>query len=108
MKYTTAIDSNELFVKQRTPYVYPLVKMHKLPSFQDVLNVSPANVYNEIPSRLVVGMGSCQMFRIQSWLECFLTPLCKVYGKFEYIKGSNDMLIAINEVKTVAVVFVEN
>ena len=48
-------------------------------------------------------MGSCQMFRIQSWLECFLTPLHKVYGKFEYIKDSNDMLIAINEVKTVAV-----
>ena len=51
----------------------------------------------------MVGMGSCQMFRIQSWLECFLAPLCKVYGKFEYIKDSNDMLIAINEVKTVAV-----
>ena len=29
-KYTHAIDSNEFFVKQQTPYIYPLLKAHKL------------------------------------------------------------------------------
>ena len=30
IKFTRALDSNELFSEQRTPYVYPLLKAHKL------------------------------------------------------------------------------
>ena len=66
------------------------------------MTIASTNVANEIPSRLVVGMSSCQMVRIQSWLECFLTPLSKHYGKFEYIKDSNDMLAEIEDVKMIA------
>ena len=38
-------------------------------------------------------MSSCQMSRVQSWLEAFLTPLSKLYGKFEYTKDSTTILI---------------
>ena len=101
IKFTRAIDSNELFSQQKTPYVYPLFKAHKL-EFRNLLTIMPAEVATKIPSRLVVGMSSCQLSRIQAWLECFLTPLAKYYGTFEYIKDSTDMLIEIEKVKSVA------
>ena len=100
IKYTRAINNNELFVKQSTAYVYPLFKCHKIP-FKDLLTIEHNNVNNKIPSRLVVGMGSCQLSRIQSWLEHFLTPLSKYYGKFEIIKDSNEMLLEIENVKAI-------
>ena len=102
IKYTKAIDSNELFARQKTPYVYPLFKAHKI-AFEDLLKVLAEHVATEIPSRLVVGMACCQMFRIQCWLECFLTPLAILYGNFEYIKDSNDMLVEIENIKVIAV-----
>ena len=101
IKYTKAIDSNELFSKQKTPYVYPLFKAHKI-ALADFLKILPEHVATEIPSRLVVGMKCCQMFRIQYWLECFITPLAIRYGNFEFIKDSNDMLCEIEQIKTIA------
>ena len=47
----------------------------------------------KIPARLVIGMSVCQMSRVQAWIESFLTPLSKLYGKFEYTKDSTDILI---------------
>ena len=101
IKYTKVLDSKELFSKQRSPYVYPLFKAHKI-TLEDLLKVSAENVATEIPSRLVVGMACCQMFRIQCWLEGFLTPLAIHYGSFEYIKDSSDMLYEIECIKTTA------
>ena len=100
IKFTRIKASNELFSKQTTPYVYPLFKLHKL-HIDDILQLQPDHVAEKIPSRLVVGMSCCQMSRAQSWLEVFLTPIAKLYGSFEYIKDSTDMLkyieIAKNE-----------
>ena len=101
MKYTRAIDSNELFARQRTPHVYPLFKLHKI-SLEEALLINPINVASEIPSRLVVGMKGCQMARVQGWLEHFLTPLSRHYGEFEYIKDSNDFLIGIENIHCVS------
>ena len=98
VKYTRAIDSNELFVKQKTPYIYPLFKLHKVP-IEIALNIQPCNVANDIPSRLVVGMKACQMSRVQAWLEHFLTPLSKNYCSFEYIKDSTDFLIELEDIR---------
>ena len=39
-----------------------------------------AYVWSDIPFRLVVGMGACQLGRVQVWLEHFLSPLAKSYG----------------------------
>ena len=61
-KDTRAIDSNECFVQQSTPYVYPLLKAHKL-SIEELRNTLPDEVSTKIPARLVVGMSSCQMSR---------------------------------------------
>ena len=100
-KDTRAIDSNECFVQQPTPYVYPLLKAHKL-SIDELCNVKPDEVHHKIPARLVVGMSSCQMSRVQSWLEGFLTPLSKIYGKFEYTKDSTDILINFEKLNELA------
>ena len=98
LKFTRAIDHNELFAKQKTPYVYPLFKLHKL-SIETILQIKPEEVAEKIPSRLVVGMSCCQLSRVQSWLESFLTPIAKMYGSFEYIKDSTDMLRNIEAIK---------
>ena len=81
--------------------MYPLFKAHKI-ALADLLKILPEHVATEIPSRLVVRMKCCQMFRIQCWLECFLTPLAIRYGNFEFIKDSNDMLCEIEQIKTTA------
>ena len=47
-------------------------------------------------------MKSCQLTRIQAWLEYFLTLLPKQYGQFEFIKDSNDALFEIEEIKLIA------
>ena len=101
VKYTRATDSNELFAKQKTPYVYPLFKLHKIP-FENLSQIAATQVAEKIPSRLVVGMASCQMYRVQAWLEHFLTPLSRYYGSFEYINDTNDMLVEIENVKVIA------
>ena len=95
LKFTRAINSNELFSKQPTPYVYPLLKAHKLTMAQ-LLEVKYNEVCEKIPSRLVVGMGNCQMTRVQAWLEHFLTPLSQEFGFFEYTKDSNSVLREIS------------
>ena len=56
------------------------------------MNVRPDEVHEKIPARLVVGMGSCQLIRVQSWLEHFLTPFSQKIGVFEYTKDSNCVL----------------
>ena len=58
------------------------LKSHKL-SIDEKKQVKPDEVHQKIPARLVVGMSSCQLSRIQSWLEAFLTPLSKEFGVFE-------------------------
>ena len=65
-------------------------------------NVKPNEVSLKIPARLVVGMSSCQMSRVQAWLEAFLTPLSKLYGDFEYTKDSTDILIDFKRLSQVA------
>ena len=48
----------------------------------------------------MVGMSSCQLSRVQSWLEAFLTPLSKKFGVFEYTKDTYSILeniAAINQ-----------
>lgn len=42
------------------------------------------------------------MSRVQSWLEAFLTPLSKLYGKFEYTKDSTDILIDFEKLNMIA------
>jgi hypothetical protein len=96
-KFTRALDSNELFSEQRTPYVYPLLKAHKL-SLDEIKQVKPDEVHEKIPARLVVGMSSCQLSRIQSWLEGFLTPLSKKFGLFEYTKDTSSILENIQSI----------
>ena len=49
-------------------------------------------------------MGNCQLSRVQIWLEHFLTPLSKYYGKSEYIKDTNDFLVNIEKVKEQSIV----
>ena len=80
------------------PYVYPLYKAHKLPK-AELLVIPPEEVSTRIPSRLVVGMASCQLSRIQIWLEHLLAPLSKLYGHFEYIKDITDFLVHLDKVK---------
>ena len=101
LKFTRVTSSNELFAKQVTPYVYPLFKAHKL-SMDELLQIKPNDVHLALPSRLVVGMRSCQLSRVQLWLENFLSPLARLYGSFEYIKDSSDYLINLENIKTVA------
>ena len=101
-KFTRALTNSELFAKQTTPYVYPLFKAHKI-SKSELLRIPPEEVHSRIPSRLVVGMASCQLSRIQIWLEHLLTQLSKLYGSFEYIKDSTDFLVHLENVKTNAV-----
>ena len=91
VRFTHATDSKELFAQQRTPYVYPLLKAHKL-TLADLQSTEPHKVHMKIPSRLVIRMGLCQMLRKQSWLEHMLTPLSTEYGVFEYTKDSNSVL----------------
>ena len=97
IRYTRAIDANEYFTRQNTPYIYPLLKGHKLP-LEELKSVKPEEVCDRIPARLVVGMSSCQLSRIQAWLESFLTPLSKIYGEFEYTKDSTDILIDFEKI----------
>ena len=99
IKFTRATDSNELFAQQKTPYIYPLLKAHKVP-LEELKQVKPEEVYEKIPARLVVGMGSCQLSRIQSWLEHMLTPFSKEYGIFEYTKDTNSILQCIEEINS--------
>ena len=101
LKFTQKIAQKELFAKQRAPYVYPLLKAHKIP-MKSLLDVKPDEVYKTIPSRLVVGMQNCQMSRVQRWLENILTPLSKLYGKFEFIQDSNDFLLKLETIKSIA------
>ena len=101
-KFTRTLNTTELFVKQTTPYVYPLFKAHKLAK-SDLLVIPTDEVHSRIPSRLVVGMASCQLSRIQIWLEHLLTPLSKRYGISEYIKDSTDFLVHLEEVKGKAI-----
>jgi len=98
LKYTHVLDTNEYFARQGTPYVYPLLKAHKL-TLDELKQVKPDEVSLRIPARLVVGMSSCQMSRIQAWLEAFLTPLSKLYGMFEYTKVSTAILIDFDKAK---------
>ena len=84
MKFTRAINNNELFFKQRLVYVYPLFKCHEIP-FKDLLTIAPNEDCDKIISKLVVGMDFVQLPRIQSWLEHFHMPLSKYYGKLEII-----------------------
>ena len=65
IKFTRAIDSNELFVKQSVPYVYPLFKVHKI-QFNEINEIQPNEVSNKIPSRMVVGIKSCQLSSLQA------------------------------------------
>ena len=44
-------------------------------------------------------MSSCQLSRVQIWLEQLLTPLSKYYGSFEYIKDSGYFLLNLRNVK---------
>ena len=60
---TRAIDANEFFAKQDTPYIYPLLKAHKL-ILEDLKTVKAEEVCDKIPARL--GMWSCQMSRVQA------------------------------------------
>ena len=92
------LSCKELFAQQMTPYVYPLFKAHKI-SRVELLQIKPENVHLSLPSRLVVGMGSCQLSRVQVWLEHFLNPLSIQYGSFEYIKDTNDYLLSIEDIK---------
>ena len=101
IKFTHLLSQKELFAEQRTPYVYPFWKVHKLP-LKSLLEVKPDEVQKSIPCRLVVGMSNCQMSRLQRWLENFLTPLSKLYGDFEYIKDSTDFLVKLEMMKSVA------
>ena len=68
-----------------------------------MLNVSPDDVHIKIPSRLVVGMSSCQLGRAQIWLGHLLTPLSIFYGNFEFIKDSGDFLAHLDNIKIKAV-----
>ena len=68
-------------------------------TIDDLLKIKPDEVYKSIPSRLVVGMTSCQMNRLQVWLENFLNPLAMHFGSFEYLKDSNDYLFHIETIK---------
>ena len=78
--------------------MYPLFKVHKLP-IEQLTQIAANEVATKIPSRLVVGMGNCQLSRVQIWLEHFLIPLSKHFGNFEYIKDTNDFLINIEKLK---------
>ena len=98
LKFTRVNANAELFAKQSTPYVYPLFKVHKI-SIEQLTQITANEVATKIPSRLVVGMGNCQLSRVQIWLEHFLTPLSTLYGKFEYIKDTSDFLIEIEKLK---------
>ena len=92
IKFTQALSNKELFCKQSTPYVYPLFKAHKL-TMDELVNILPDDVLKKIPYRLVVGMGSCQLNRVQIWLENFLNPLSVLYGSFEFLKDSTDFFM---------------
>ena len=94
--FTRAIDSNELFAEQKPAYVYPLLKIHKL-TMDEILQVQPNEVHLKIPGRLVIGMSCCQLTRLQSWLEHFLTPLAKQFGLFEYTKDTTSILCNIEK-----------
>ena len=96
MKFTRTLPNNELFAKQSTPYVYPLFKAHKL-SMLELLNVSPDDVHIKIPSRLIVGMSSCQLSRAQIWLEHLLTPLSIFYGNYFLAHLDNIKIKAVND-----------
>ena len=101
-KYTHVLSSRELFSKQVTPYVYPLLKAHKLP-FKELLKIKPDDVHLKIPARLVVGMQMCQLSRLQIWLENLLKPLSLLYGAFEHIKDTSNYLFHIETLKERAV-----
>ena len=99
IKFSHILSQKELFAQQRTPYVYPLFKAHKLP-LKDLLQSKPEEVHKVVPSRLVVGMANCQMSRVQRFLETILSPISKLYGSFEYIKDSTDFLIKLETMKS--------
>ena len=98
LKWTTVKDTTELFCEQPIPYVYPLFKAHKMP-LDDLRSITSSEVHSKLPSRLVVGMGNCQMSRVQCWLEHLLTPLSVRYGAFEYLKDSSMLLECLESVK---------
>ena len=75
-----------------------MFKVHKI-SIEQLIQIAANEVANKIPSRLVVGMGNCQLSRVQIWLEHFLNPLSKHYGGSEYLKDTNDFLIEIENLK---------
>ena len=64
---------------------------------EELKTIKPEEVVDKIPARLVVGMGSCQLSRIQSWLENMLTPFSKEYGAFEYTKDTSTILECIQD-----------
>ena len=82
--------------------MYPLFKVRKM-SIGEFMKIHPNNVASKIESRLVVGMSSCQLTRIQIWFEHLLTSLAIFYGNFEFIKDSNDFLLRLERVKNIAV-----
>ena len=100
-KFTKALSNKELFCKQTTPYIYPLFKAHKL-TLDELINVLPNEVHLKIPSRLVVGMGSCQLSRVQIWLEKFLNPLSVRYGSFEHLKDNSEFWYHIEDLKSIS------
>ena len=97
VKFTCVINNNELFTKQSTRYVYPLFKVHKL-SIEELNTIAANEVWSYTPSQLAVGMGACQLGRVQVWLEHLLSPLAKAYGKFKYTKDTNNVLTEVERV----------
>lgn len=65
----------------------------------ELIQISANEVAMKIQKRLVVGMGNCQLTRVQIWFEKFLAPLSMKFGNFEYIKDSNDFLIDLDKLK---------
>ena len=89
MKFANVLWIKELFSKQVTLYVYPLIKAYKI-TINELLKIKPDEIHSKLLSRLVVSTGSCQMNREQVSLENFLGPLSIKYGAFEYIKYTTE------------------
>ena len=62
----------------------------------EINRILPDEVHTKVPARLVVGMSSCQLTRVQSWLEHFLA---KKFGMFEYTKDTSSILTKCRKIK---------
>ncbi len=65
VRFTHATDSNELFAQQKTPYVYPLLKAHKVP-LEQLKTIKPEEVEKwrkyQLVSLLVWVLANSQEF----------------------------------------------